>query len=68
MKTYNVGISFEEGVVVTVKADNITAAVALAGHLAFHYGGTDYPEEYEPIHVHRDWFTQNVEEVKDEQI
>jgi hypothetical protein len=68
MKTYNVGISFEEGVVVTVKADNIKDAEQLAGDLALHYGGTDYPEEYEPSHVHRDWFTHNVEEVKDEQI
>lgn len=64
MKTYKVAICFEEGVVVRVKANSIKDAEKEADKLASHYGGTDYPEEYEPSHVHRDWFAQDAEEEK----
>ena len=66
MKTYRVAICFEEGVVVTVKANNEEEAESKADKLADDYGGTDYPTEYNPDCVHREWFTQNAEEVKND--
>ena len=64
IKTYKVAICFEEGVVVEVKANSEEEAENKAYKLADDYGGTDYPIEYNPDRVHREWFTQNAEEVE----
>ena len=61
MKTYKVAICFEEGVTVEVKAKNAEEAEEKAYKLADDYGGTDYPVEYNPDRVHRDWFTQDTQ-------
>ena len=61
MKTYKVAICLEEGITVEVKAKNAEEAAEKAYKLADDYGGTDYPVEYNPDRVHRDWFTQDTQ-------
>ena len=62
MKTYKVSICLEEGVVVEVSAENAKDAEEKANELAANYGGSNYPTEYNHKCVHRDYFTQDVEE------
>ena len=64
MKTYRVSICLEEGVSIKVKAKNEKEAEEIADDIAQEYGGSFYPEEYDSDHVHRDYFTQDVEEIK----
>ena len=64
IKTYKVAICFEEGVTVEVKAKNAEEAEEKAYKLADYYGGADYPIECSPDRVHREWFTQNAEEIE----
>jgi hypothetical protein len=64
MPKYRVAISLEEGVVVEVEAVNAEEAEAEAYALADDMGGTDYPKQYRPNTVHREFWTQDVEEVK----
>ena len=66
MKTYRVAICLEEGVVVEVKANSEEDAEIKADKLADDYGGTDYPTEYNPDRVHREWFTQDAKEVSND--
>ena len=64
MPKYRVAICLDEGVIVEVDAVNAEEAEAAAYALADEMGGTDYPKQYAPNHVHRDFWTQDVEEVK----
>ena len=64
MKTYRVSICLDEGQVVKVKANSPAEAEQKVYALVEELGGTDYPKEYEAKCVHRDFFTQDVEEVK----
>ena len=64
MKTYRVSICLDEGQVVKVKANTPEEAEQKAHQIAEDFGGTDYPEEYGANCVHRNFFTQDVEEVK----
>ena len=63
MKTYRVAVCLEEGQMVKVKANTPEEAEQKAHQIAEEFGGTDYPKEYEATCVHRDFFTQDVEEV-----
>jgi capsular polysaccharide biosynthesis protein len=62
MKTFRVAICYEEGFTVQVKAEDEIDAEEIAHSLAEKYG-TDVPKEYLPDTVHRDYFTQDAEEV-----
>ena len=64
VKTFRVAICLEEGFVITVKANNEEEALKKADEIGSEYGGSDYPKEYEGKHVHRDWFSQDAEEVQ----
>lgn len=64
MPKYRVAICLDEGVIVEVDAVNAEEAEAEAYALADEMGGSDYPKQYAPNHVHRDFWTQDVEEVK----
>ena len=64
MPKYRVAICLDEGVIVEVDAANAEEAEAEAYALADEMGGSDYPKQYAPNHVHREFWTQDVEEVK----
>ena len=64
MKTYRVAICFEEGVTVRVKAETVEDAERKAYELAEEFGGSVYPSKYDQECVHRDYFTQDAEEIK----
>ena len=63
MKKYRVSICLEEGVVVEVNAESIEDASDKALSLAADWGGSSYPKEYKDKCVHRDYFTQDAEEI-----
>ncbi|OUU63124.1 MAG: hypothetical protein CBC24_09420 [Candidatus Pelagibacter sp. TMED64] len=65
MKTYRVSICLEEGVIIKVKAKNKKEAEEKASDIAEEYGGSSFPKEYDSDHVHRDYFTQDAEEIMD---
>ena len=64
MPKYRVAICLDEGVIVEVNAVNAEEAEAAAYALADEMGGTNYPQQYAPNCVHREFWTQDVEEVK----
>ena len=64
-KLFRVGICLEEGVVVQVRAKNVEDAEKKAYELAEFYGGSEYPKEYKGEHVHRDYWSQDGEEIKE---
>ena len=64
MPKYRVAICLDVGVIVEVNAVIAEEAEAAAYALADEMGGTAYPKQYAPNHVHRDFWTQDVEEVK----
>tara|TARA_R110002020_G_scaffold100049_8_gene236979 strand:- start:1900 stop:2118 length:219 start_codon:yes stop_codon:yes gene_type:complete len=55
MPEYQVAVSLEECVQITIKADTAKQAEHLAFDLVEREGGTDYPKEYSPSHSHRDY-------------
>lgn len=55
MPEYQVAVSLEECVQITIKADTAEKAEELAYELVDGEGGTDYPKEYSPSHSHRDY-------------
>ena len=63
MKKYRVSICLEEGVVVEVNAKSAEDAEDKALSLAADWGGSSYPKEYKDNCVHRDYWTQDAEEV-----
>lgn len=65
MPRYRVAICFEEGVVIEVDADNEADAEAKAHLVAELHAGSEYPSEYNADTVHRDYFTQDAEEIAD---
>ena len=64
-KLFRVAICLEEGVVVYVRAESPEDAEEKAYELAEEWGGSEYPKEYNHKCVHRDYFTQDAEEIKD---
>ena len=64
LKEYRVQIVLEEGSVVYVKAKDEEEAEKLAYDIADGYAGSSYPDEYGSKCVHREFFTQQAEEVK----
>ena len=65
MPKYKVSVCLEEGVVLVVDAANAADAEAEAYRLADDMGGTDYPNQYRPKTVHREFWTQDVEALDD---
>jgi len=61
MKTYRIGIHFEEGVVLTVEAESEEAAQQIAMDAVHDFGGTEYPKEFKQDCVHRDFFVTNAD-------
>ena len=64
LKEYRVQIVLSEGSVVYVKAKDEEEAYEKAYTLADEYAGSEYPDEYGSKCVHREFFTQEAEEVK----
>ena len=64
LKEYRVQIVLEEGSVVYVKAKDEEHAEKLAHNIADGYAGSTFPDEYGSKCVHREFFTQQAEEVK----
>ena len=64
LKEYRVQIVLSEGSVVYVKAKDEEEACEKAYTLADEYAGSEYPNEYGADCVHREFFTQEAEEVK----
>ena len=64
MPGYRVAICHEESVVVELSADDEHQAEELAYELADEYG-TSIPPQFRPETVHRDFFTQDAEEIED---
>ena len=62
MKTYRIGIHFEEGVVLTVEAESEEAAQQIAIDAVNDCGGTEYPKELKQDCVHRDFCVTHIEE------
>ena len=62
MKTYRVGIHFEEGVVLTIKAESKEAAEKIAMDAAELFGGTEYPKKFNQNCVHREYSVAHTEE------
>ena len=63
LKEYRVQIVLSEGSVVYVKAKDEEEACEKAYTLADEYAGSSYPDEYGSDCVHREFFTQEAEEV-----
>ncbi len=66
MPKFRVAICYEEGVVVEVEANNIAEAEGVACQVAEQHAGSIYPSYYKPNTVHRDYFSQDAEEITDE--
>lgn len=64
MPRYRVAICHEESIVIDIDADDAGQAEELAYDLADEYG-TDVPPQYQPETVHREFFTQDAEEIDD---
>ena len=64
LKEYRVQIVLSEGSVVYVQARDEEEACEKAYTLADEYAGSEYPDEYGSKCVHREFFTQQAEEVK----
>ena len=62
MKTYRIGIHFEEGVVLTVEAESKEAAEKIAMDAIEEYGGTEYPKKFNQDGVHREFSVNEIEE------
>ena len=62
MKTYRIGIHFEEGVVLTVEAGSKKAAEQIAMDAVDDYGGTEYPKKFNQNCVHREYSVAHTEE------
>ena len=62
MKTYRIGIHFEEGVVLTVEAESKETAEKIAMDAVDDYGGTEYPKKFNQDCVHRDYSVTHTEE------
>ena len=66
MKTFRVTICLEEGVNVEVEAEDAEDAEQKAFDLAEEFGGSSYPKEYDHDCVHRDYWTQDAEEISND--
>lgn len=64
MKTYQIGIHFEEGVVLTVEAESKEAAEQIAMDAVDDYGGAEYPKKFNQNCVHREYSVTDTEESK----
>jgi len=64
MPRYRVAICHEESVVIELSADDERHAQELAHDLADEYGAS-IPPQFRPETVHRDFFTQDAEEIHD---
>ena len=62
METYRVGIHFEEGVVLTIKAESKEAAEKIAMDAIEECGGTEYPKKFNQDGVHREFCVTHTEE------
>ncbi len=58
---YQVSICCEEGVVIYIDATSKENAKKKAENIADEYAGSNYPQNYAPQHVHRDFFINEVE-------
>ena len=65
MKTYRIGIHFEEGGVLTVEAESKEAAEKIALDAVGDYGGTEYPKKFNQKCVHREY---SVTDITEEQV
>ena len=68
-KEYRVGVAYEEGFVVDVKADSKEQASKKVYDRVDEYGDciiSDVPKYHDKKVVHREWFVTNVEEKDNE--
>ena len=63
MKTYRVSFCYEEGMKLTVQANNAKEADKKAKELADLYAQSSYPKEYNFEFLYRDYSTSDVQEV-----
>ena len=63
-KLFRVAICYEEGIVLQIRAKNGKEAEKKAYELADELGGSSYPKEYKQKSVHRNYFSQDAEEIK----
>ena len=61
VKEYKVSVCCEEGVVLYINASSKKDATTKAEEIASRYAGSNYPTDYAPNHVHRDYFINDVE-------
>ena len=64
-KLFRVAIVMEEGTCVYVRAKNEEDAEEKAYKLADEWAGSKYPKKFNHKCVHREYFTQDAEEIKD---
>ena len=64
MKTYQIGIPFEGGVVLTIEAESKEAAEQIAMDAVDDYGGAEYPKKFNQKCVHREYLVTHTEESK----
>lgn len=62
MPKYRVAVCLNEGIVLEIEAANPADAEAEAYAMADAIGGTSYPARYKPNIVHKEFWTQDVEE------
>ena len=63
MNKYKVSVCSEDGVVLIIEAKSKEDAQEQAQHIADNYAGSNYPNEYEPNTVHRDFFINEILDV-----
>ena len=60
---YRVSVHYDEGTVLTIKADNISQACEKANKILLDEASVSYPKEYAPNVVHRDYMVVECEEI-----
>jgi len=57
---FRVGVHFEEGTVLSIDADSPEQARVKAEQILGDFAGANYPDEYKPDPVHRDYMVASV--------
>ena len=60
---YRVSVHYDEGTVLTIEADNPSEACEKANKILLDEANVDYPSEYAPNVVHRDYMVVECEEI-----
>ena len=62
MTEYKVSVHYDEGTILYIEADNASEACEKANKILLDKASVDYPKEYEPNVVHRDYMVIDCEE------